>query len=81
MAPDKNAAEIVRAFALVANALPAVDLVLVGDGPERKALERLAAGDLHQEKEHEEVEKAKKGDEVGMKVNERVREGYRVYKQ
>jgi len=33
------------------------------------------------QKEHEEVDKAKKGDEIGMKVNERVREGYRVYKQ
>ncbi|HEA84457.1 MAG TPA: hypothetical protein ENI04_00535 [Candidatus Wildermuthbacteria bacterium] len=33
------------------------------------------------QKEHEEVEKAKKGDEIGMKVEEKVREGYRVYKQ
>ncbi len=30
--------------------------------------------------EHENVEKAKKGDEVGMKVKEKVREGYKVYK-
>lgn len=30
--------------------------------------------------EHENIEKAKKGDEVGLKVKERVREGYRVYK-
>ncbi len=30
--------------------------------------------------EHENVKKAKKGDEVGLKVKERVREGYKVYK-
>lgn len=32
------------------------------------------------EVEHEKIEKAKKGDEVGLKVKEKVREGYRVYK-
>ncbi len=32
------------------------------------------------EVEHEKIEKAKKGDEVGMKVKEKVREGYKVYK-
>jgi len=30
--------------------------------------------------EHEKIEKAKKGQEVGMKVKEKVREGYLVYK-
>lgn len=30
--------------------------------------------------EHEKVKSAKKGDSVGMKVNEKVREGYSVYK-
>ena len=30
--------------------------------------------------DHEKIEKAKKGDEVGMKVKEKVREGYKVYK-
>lgn len=30
--------------------------------------------------EHEEVKSAKKGDSVGMKVKEKVREGYNVYK-
>jgi putative protease len=30
--------------------------------------------------EHEEVKVARKGDSVGMKVNEKVHEGYRVYK-
>jgi len=32
------------------------------------------------EVEHEKVEKAKKGDSVGLKVSEKVRDGYRVYK-
>ena len=30
--------------------------------------------------DHKEVEKAKKGDAVGLKVSEKVREGYSVYK-
>lgn len=30
--------------------------------------------------DHKEVKKAKKGDSVGLKVSEKVREGYRVYK-
>lgn len=32
------------------------------------------------ESEHEKVKKAKKGDEVGLKVKKKVREGYKVYK-
>lgn len=32
------------------------------------------------EAEHEKVEKAKSGDEVGLKVSEKVRDGYKVYK-
>jgi len=30
--------------------------------------------------QHEKVEKAKKGDEIGIKVKEKVRKGYKVYK-
>lgn len=30
--------------------------------------------------DHKEVKKAKKGDSVGLKVKEKVREGYKVYK-
>lgn len=30
--------------------------------------------------DHKEVKKAKKGDSVGLKVSEKVREGYKVYK-
>ena len=30
--------------------------------------------------EHQEVKKAKKGESVGLKVREKVREGYKVYK-
>ena len=32
------------------------------------------------EVEHEKVEKAKSGDSVGLKIKEKVREGYKVYK-
>lgn len=32
------------------------------------------------EAEHQKIKKAKKGDEVGLKVKEKVREGYKVYK-
>ena len=32
------------------------------------------------EVEHKKIKKAKTGDEVGMKVKEKVREGYKVYK-
>ncbi|MFC1663570.1 EF-Tu/IF-2/RF-3 family GTPase [Patescibacteria group bacterium] len=32
------------------------------------------------EVEHEKVKTAKKGDSVGLKVDQKVREGYRVYK-
>ena len=31
--------------------------------------------------EHEQVKSAKKGDDVGMKINEKVHEGYKVYKK
>ena len=30
--------------------------------------------------QHDKVEKAKKGDEIGMKVKEKVRKGYKVFK-
>lgn len=33
------------------------------------------------EVEHKRVDKAKKGESVGLKVKERVRDGYKVYKQ
>ena len=32
------------------------------------------------EADHKKVEKAKKGDSIGIKVDQKVREGYRVYK-
>lgn len=32
------------------------------------------------EVEHQKIEQAKKGDEVGLKVKEKAREGYKVYK-
>ena len=48
---------------------------------------RMVGGDVDFEQavdsmevEHEKIDKAKKGDEVGMKVSGKVRDGYRVYK-
>ena len=32
------------------------------------------------EVEHEKIKKAKKGDSIGLKVKEKVREGYKVYR-
>ena len=32
------------------------------------------------EVDHKKVEKAKKGDGIGLKINQKVREGYKVYK-
>ena len=32
------------------------------------------------EVEHQKVEKAKKGDGIGLKISQKVREGYKVYK-
>ena len=32
------------------------------------------------EVEHQKVEKAKKGESIGLKVDQKVREGYKVYK-
>lgn len=33
------------------------------------------------EVDHEKIKKAKKGKEVGLKIKEKVREGYKVYKE
>lgn len=33
------------------------------------------------ESEHKKMEKAKKGDSIGIKVKEKVREGYKVYRE
>jgi U32 family peptidase len=48
---------------------------------------RIVGGDVDFEQtvesmqvEHKEVKSAKKGDEVGMKVSSKVRDGYRIYK-
>lgn len=48
---------------------------------------RIAGGEIDftqvidsMEIEHEKVETAKKGDSVGLKINQKVREGYKVYK-
>jgi glycosyltransferase involved in cell wall biosynthesis len=43
LAPEKELASLVRAFAVVARETPAARLVLIGDGPLREKLEALAA--------------------------------------
>ncbi|HEX6252373.1 MAG TPA: glycosyltransferase [Gemmatimonadaceae bacterium] len=45
LVPWKGHADLIRAFGLAVQRVPALRLVLVGDGPERRALEQLA-GDL-----------------------------------
>ena len=35
---------------------------------------------ISMQKERQDIKKAKKGDEIGVKVNKEVHEGYRVYK-
>ena len=49
---------------------------------------RIAGGDVDfnqkvdsMQIQHDKVESAKKGDEIGVKVNEKVRKGYKVYKE
>ena len=49
---------------------------------------RISGGDIDFEQEvksmqiqHEKVEKAKKGDEIGIKVKKKVRKGYKVFKK
>ena len=57
-----------------------------GHGPQGDVI-RIVGGDVDFEQpvdsmevEHKKIAKAKKGDEVGLKVKEKVRSGYRVYK-
>ena len=47
--------------------------------PSNRILVKKASGEL-EPFDHEKVKKAKKGDSVGLKVSEKVREGYKVYK-
>jgi putative protease len=64
-----------------------VAVIQLSDGLKEGENIRIIGGDTDFEQvvgsmevEHEKVEKAKAGDEVGMKVSEKVRDGYRVYK-
>jgi glycosyltransferase involved in cell wall biosynthesis len=50
--PEKNHALLIRAFARVRQQIPAAELLIIGDGPERESLEQLAgalklAGAVH----------------------------------
>jgi len=57
-------------------ALKAGDKIQIKGGEETDFTQKVGSMQIH----HEKVEKAKKGDEVGLKVNHKVRKGYHVYK-
>ena len=65
----------VAALKLVA-ALKAGDKIRVKGGEETDFEQEVESMQI----QHEKVKKAKKGDEVGIKVSEKVRKGYKVYK-
>ena len=50
--------------------------VLLEVGGETDFKQKVGSMQIH----HDKVEKAKKGDEIGIKVNHKVRKGYRVFK-
>lgn len=83
MADEKTAGRVIHYFDKIGVAVIAFDApVAVGDtirivGGENTDFEQ-EVGSM--EVDHEKVQKAKKGDEVGMKVKEKVHEGYKVYK-
>lgn len=56
--------------------LKAGDTIRVVGGQETDFEQEVASMQI----EHEEVKSAKKGDSVGMKIKEKVHEGYKVYK-
>ncbi|MDD4990325.1 MAG: hypothetical protein PHW31_03380 [Candidatus Pacebacteria bacterium] len=83
MVNEKPIGRIVHYFDKIGVAVMSFDAsVAVGDtirivGGENTDFEQ-EVGSM--EVDHEKVQKAKKGDEVGMKVKEKVHEGYKVYK-
>lgn len=87
MAKEKNegklAGEVVHFFSNIDVAVVALKSPLaVGDeirivgGEETDFNQKVASMEI----DHKKIEKANKGEEVGMKVKEKVREGYKVYK-
>ena len=56
--------------------LKAGDKIKIAGGEETDFEQKVGSMQIH----HEKVDKAKKGDEIGVKVNHKVRKGYKVYK-
>ncbi len=83
MADEKIAGRVIHYFDKIGVAVIAFDTpVAVGDtirivGGENTDFEQEVSS---MEVDHEKVQKTKEGDEVGMKVKEKVHEGYKVYK-
>ena len=64
-----------------------VAVIALTDGLKAGETIRIVGGDTDFEQavdsmevDHDKIGKAKKGDEVGLKVSQKVRDGYRVYK-
>ncbi|MBI2644388.1 MAG: hypothetical protein HYW95_02700 [Candidatus Wildermuthbacteria bacterium] len=47
------------------------------EGGEKSFTQKIASMQI----DHEKIKKAKKGDEVGIKITQKAREGYRVFRQ
>lgn len=84
MAEQKQIGEVVHFFSNIGVAVIKLDDSLaVGDtirivgGEDTDFIQEVES----MEAEHEKLEKANKGDEVGIKVKEKVRDGYKVYKE
>lgn len=60
----------------VSSPLKKGDEIRIAGGQETDFTQEIASMQI----DHEEIASAKKGDEVGVKVKEKVREGYSVYK-
>ncbi len=58
------------------NSLTAGDTIRIVGGEETDFTQEVESMEV----DHEKIKKAKKGDSVGLKVKEKVREGYKVYK-
>lgn len=60
----------------LSNTLKKGDTIRIVGGLETDFEEKIVS----MEKEHQKIETAKKGEEIGLKVAQKVREGYKVYK-
>jgi len=84
---NKNAGELIGKVTHYFNKINVAVIELTEGGLKKGEKIEIKGGDRDFEQkvesmqvDHEEIEEAKKGDSVGMKVDEPVREGYIVYK-